>query len=100
MKLLNSDLSTMSYKSIKEEFENLDLDFTNDDILSLGEKFLNDSRKNVNSLGNKIFKEKKKLEDEKIRVKKMYDFDRGFAKGRLLAGVDEVGRGPDRKSVV
>ena len=24
----------------------------------------------------------------------MYDFDRGFAKGRLLAGVDEVGRGP------
>ena len=94
MKLLNSDLSTMSYKSIKEEFENLDLDFTNDDILSLGEKFLNDSRKNVNSLGNKIFKEKKKLEDEKIRVKKMYDFDRGFAKGRLLAGVDEVGRGP------
>lgn len=94
MKLLNSDLSTMRYKSIKEEFENLDLDFTNDDILSLGEKFLNDSRKNVNSLGNKIFKEKKKLEDEKIRVKKMYDFDRGFAKGRLLAGVDEVGRGP------
>lgn len=94
MKLLNIDLSTMSYKSIKEEFDKLKLDFKNQDILSLGEKFLNDSRKNVNSLGNKIFKEKKKLEDEKIRVKKMYDFDRGFAKGRLLAGVDEVGRGP------
>ena len=24
----------------------------------------------------------------------MYDFDRGFSKGKLLAGVDEVGRGP------
>lgn len=94
MKLLNSDLSTMSYKSIKEEFDSVNIDFKSESALSLSKILLNDKRKNVNTLGNKILKEKKKLEDEEIRVKKMYDFDRGFAKGRLLAGVDEVGRGP------
>ncbi|MGG7077462.1 ribonuclease HII [Clostridium sardiniense] len=94
MKLLNSDLSTMSYKNIKEEFDSLNLDFKSDYAVALSEILLNDKRKNVNSLGSKILKEKQKLKDEEVRVKKMYDFDRGFAKGRLLAGVDEVGRGP------
>ena len=94
MNLLKDNLSEFSYKDIKSEFDNLELNFKTDDINILSKILLNDKRKNVQSLGNKILKEKKKLEDEFIRVKKMYDFDRGFAKGKVLAGVDEVGRGP------
>ncbi|MEG1481028.1 ribonuclease HII [Clostridium sp.] len=94
MKLIDMDLSNMSYKAIKEEFDMIKLDVNDDNILNLSEILLNDKRKNVQSLGSRIIKEKKKLEDEIIRVKTMYDFDRSFSNGRLLAGVDEVGRGP------
>lgn len=94
MELLHMDLSNMSYKLIKEEFDKINIDLNNKDILALSELLLSDKRKNVQSLGNKILKEKKKLEDEIKRVRKMYDFDREFARGSLLAGVDEVGRGP------
>lgn len=94
MELLNMNLENMSYKSIKEEFDKIEFDFNDEKTLLLSNMLLSDKRKNVQGLGNKILKEKKKLEDEVERVKKMYDFDRGFSKGRLLAGVDEVGRGP------
>lgn len=94
MELLHMDLSNMSYKLIKEEFDKINIDLNNKDILALSDLLLGDKRKNVQSLGNKILKEKKKLEDEIKRVRKMYDFDREFARGSLLAGVDEVGRGP------
>ncbi|WP_024614636.1 ribonuclease HII [Clostridium sp. Ade.TY] len=94
MDLLKDNLSEFSYKDIKSEFDKIELDFKKDYIDFLSNILLNDKRKNVQSLGNKILKEKKKFEDELIRVKKMYDFDRGFAKGKILAGVDEVGRGP------
>lgn len=94
MELLHMDLSNMSYKLIKEEFDKINIDLNNKDILALSELLLADKRKNVQSLGNKILKEKKKLEDEIKRVRKMYEFDREFARGSLLAGVDEVGRGP------
>lgn len=94
MELLNMNLENMSYKSIKEEFDKIEFDFNDEKMMMLSNILLSDKRKNVQSLGNKILKEKKKIENELERVKKMYDFDRGFSKGNLLAGVDEVGRGP------
>lgn len=94
MELLNMNLENMSYKSIKEEFDKIEFDFNDEKMMMLSNILLSDKRKNVQSLGNKILKEKKKIENELERVKKMYDFDRGFSKGKLLAGVDEVGRGP------
>ncbi len=93
MKNLLENLDKKSYKIIKEEFDNLNLT-SKEDKEYLMEELLKDKRKNVIALGNKIKKELDALEKEKIRVKGMYDFDRGFAKGNLLAGVDEVGRGP------
>ncbi|KZL94468.1 ribonuclease HII [Clostridium magnum DSM 2767] len=58
-------------------------------------KFLeNDSRKNVQALADSLNKFFVKKENEIIRVKDMYSFDRSFGNYIYLAGVDEVGRGP------
>lgn len=62
-----------------------------DEIISL---FNNDKRIAINKMAIKIKKEIDKLDAEKARVKKMYDFDLDNLKGDYIAGVDEVGRGP------
>ncbi|HSP47269.1 MAG TPA: ribonuclease HII [Clostridiaceae bacterium] len=51
-----------------------------------------DKRASVRSLADYIEKEDQKLKNEIERVKGFYDFDKSY--GRMVAGVDEVGRGP------
>lgn len=96
MKLLNSDIGEFKFKDIKEEVSNIDVNssYKNPEFDSLVNVLLNDSRKNVNALGNKLFKEKNKILDEIKRVRTMYDFDKSFGDFNIVAGVDEVGRGP------
>lgn len=53
-----------------------------------------DSRKNVQSLADKLASSIEKKNKEILRVRAMYDFDRSYSCGRYLAGADEVGRGP------
>lgn len=54
---------------------------------------LDDERKNVRSLGDVVKKSIEQYEKEVIRVKGLYDFDKSFGY-KVVAGVDEVGRGP------
>ena len=54
----------------------------------------NDKRKNVQRLSLRLEKALKDKTNEINRVKLLYNFDKAFSKGRALAGVDEVGRGP------
>ena len=54
---------------------------------------LDDERKNVRSLGDVVKKTIEQYEKEVIRVKGLYDFDKSFGY-EVVAGVDEVGRGP------
>jgi len=51
-----------------------------------------DSRSSVRELCSFIMREEEKMKAETARVRGMYAFDAGF--GNLVAGVDEVGRGP------
>lgn len=51
-----------------------------------------DHRKGINELGNYFNALEAEYLNEIARVRTMYDFDRSF--GQLVAGVDEVGRGP------
>lgn len=53
---------------------------------------LKDKRKSVLSLAEKLRKQRVKFDGEIQRVKKLYDFDASY--GKLVCGVDEVGRGP------
>ncbi|MBX7281493.1 ribonuclease HII [Clostridium chauvoei] len=91
-----SDISKLSYKVIKEQVDKLNIKelIKKEEINKIIEGLSSDTRKNVQSLGTKIKKEKKKYQDEVIRVKNMYSFDRSFGEYKYVAGVDEVGRGP------
>jgi len=52
-----------------------------------------DHRKNVRALGETVKKHVEHHKSEYIRVKKLYDFDKSYGYD-IVAGVDEVGRGP------
>ena len=52
-----------------------------------------DHRKNVRALGETVKKHVEHHKNEYDRVKRLYDFDRSYGYN-LVAGVDEVGRGP------
>jgi len=52
----------------------------------------NDSRSSVRDLCSFISREENRISAEIARVRALYDFDARF--GNLVAGVDEVGRGP------
>ena len=90
------DITSLKYKEIKDLVDKIDFSkkIHNEKVINLAEELLKDSRKNVNSLGNKIINSREKILKEIKRVKKMYEFDKAFKGYNLVAGVDEVGRGP------
>ena len=90
------DITSLKYKEIKDLVDKIDFskEIHNEKVINLAEELLKDSRKNVNSLGNKIINSREKILKEIKRVKKMYEFDKAFKGYNLVAGVDEVGRGP------
>lgn len=96
MELLELDISSLSYKDIKLYIDKINIfeEKNNEDIYKLINKLNEDKRKNVKSLAEKIKKELNKIEEEIKRIKKMYNFDKGFGSYKYVAGVDEVGRGP------
>lgn len=53
-----------------------------------------DKRKNVKSLGESLLKFLNKYNREINRVTNMYNLDKSFYPYEIIAGVDEVGRGP------
>ncbi len=60
---------------------------------TLAEEFRSDSRQGVQKLLASKEREFQKIEKERMRIQKMMDYDASFA-CKMLAGVDEVGRGP------
>lgn len=79
----------MSFKDIKEYISLKD----EGDQIKLADFLINDNRKNVSSLGKQILKNEEKKQKEIKRVQGMYNFDKNFG-NIIIAGVDEVGRGP------
>ena len=96
MELLQLDIASLSYKDVKLYIDNIDIfeERKNENIFKLIDKLSSDKRKNVKALAEKIKKEISKIEEEVKRIKKMYNFDKGFGNYKYVAGVDEVGRGP------
>ncbi|MEG1286573.1 MAG: ribonuclease HII [Clostridium sp.] len=96
MEILDVDIKELSFKVIKEEVDKIDIKASlyNEDLTKVMNMLLDDKRKTVQSLGNKIQKDKDKIKAEINRVKAMYDFDKSFGSYEYIAGVDEVGRGP------
>lgn len=93
----NIDFSNMSYKEICEYvlgIENTVNPMEDSDKLIILSLLLQDNRKTVQKLGNKMSRIIELKEKEIQRVKRMYEFDRSFGNYKYVAGVDEVGRGP------
>lgn len=80
----------MSFKEIKNTLDDMEEE---ERRLSAAHSILDDSRKNVQSLGKKIINSYNKKQKEIARVRKLYEFDKRFG-NIMIAGVDEVGRGP------
>lgn len=94
--MLIENLASLSYKEVKKIVDeiNVEEDYKKEGFEELIRELSEDKRKNVMSLGERLNKNKVKLEKEVSRVKKMYNFDKSFGEYRYIAGVDEVGRGP------
>jgi ribonuclease HII len=92
-----SDLTNQSFAQIKQNIDSVIENISEnniDKLVKLSVKLKEDKRKNVLKLGEKIDTIVRKHNDEIIRVKSLYDFDKNFGNYKYVAGVDEVGRGP------
>lgn len=96
MNLMINDISKLSFKEIKEIilYKDIIKDYNTKEFMDIVRVLSEDHRKNVRSISEKLIKEKSKIEAEIDRVKKMYKFDKSFGEFNVIAGVDEVGRGP------
>lgn len=92
---LEENLSNYSYKIINEKVKDIEVSKETKNILEKIIEILKlDKRKNVYSLGERLEKKLDKYIAEIERVKAMYEFDKALGEGKIVAGVDEVGRGP------
>lgn len=88
------NINGMKASDIKEIVSKVDLKHCDDDkIKNLISSLKDAERKNVNSIGAKLEKDYNKFLNEVARVKALYQFDKQFGEN-IVAGVDEVGRGP------
>lgn len=88
------NFSNYTYKEISQYIKSLDISKDYVELIMIAKNIKNDKRKSVKSLGEKIIKSIEKYNEEIIRVKDMYDFDKSYGDYKYIAGVDEVGRGP------
>lgn len=90
------NINKMSYTHIHYIISELLIDILkNRSKLEFSISLLNkDKRKIVQNLSIKIINKIEKYDNEIMRVKALYEFDRSFGSFNFVAGVDEVGRGP------
>lgn len=92
-----NNLENIRYNEIKEFTDKIKKEFTSSkkyEIINAIEKLNKDSRKNVIKLGDSLKKFLNRYEEELNRINDMYYFDKKYNDSYLIAGVDEVGRGP------
>ncbi len=75
---------------IKAEFANAGMD----EYESLFAKYSDDTRAGVVNLIKKYQKEIDKLEAEKARIDKLWEYERKYPECQYICGIDEAGRGP------
>ncbi|MGL4655041.1 MAG: ribonuclease HII [Sarcina sp.] len=92
---LVDNLKSYSYKVLNEAVKEIIISKENiEEVLEIASTLKLDTRKNVNALGTRLEKNVNAYLAEIERVKTMYQFDKALGEGGIVAGVDEVGRGP------
>lgn len=91
------EIKTMRFNDIKSAVRGFmslkDVSSNEDDYEFIYQILSKDHRKNVRTLGETVKKHVEHHKNEYNRVKRLYDFDRSYGYD-IIAGVDEVGRGP------
>lgn len=87
------EFSKLKVREVKDMIEE-EIQNQSEDLETLIAPLKSDSRKAVQNLGHKVEKYIINLNSEIARVKDMYKFDRAYGEKLVIAGVDEVGRGP------
>ncbi|MEG0772297.1 ribonuclease HII [Clostridium sp.] len=91
------NIEKIKYNHIKtfvKEFMSVNsLKYQEKEYLDIVDTLNYDKRKNVNALGNMMKKHIESYKKEVSRVQELYDFDKSYGVN-IVAGVDEVGRGP------
>lgn len=92
---LKENLNNYNFKQVNERIKDIVIDkdtYNNfDEIIEI---LKSDKRKNVLALATRLEKKILNFKTELKRVETMYEFDKGFGVNKIIAGVDEVGRGP------
>jgi hypothetical protein len=83
----------LSFKQVKELVDTISLSEKNR-VFEVSGLLKSDLRKNVQMLGRKLEKNFTSYTEELSRVEQLYNFDKSFENYNLIAGIDEVGRGP------
>ncbi|MGL5067105.1 MAG: ribonuclease HII [Sarcina sp.] len=95
MNSLSENIKNYSYKILNDSIKLLEISNENiESFLEIAHILKSDTRKNVMALGSRLEKNINAYLAEIERVKAMYEFDRALCDNGVLAGVDEVGRGP------
>ena len=79
-----------SIAEIKKVFASTDLS----DYDRLFEEYAGDDREGVKKILESAHRKKKAYDDEKIRMYKMFEYERKYSDKGYVCGIDEVGRGP------
>ena len=79
-----------SIAEIKKVFASTDLS----DYDRLFEEYAGDDREGVKKILESAHRKKKAYDDEKIRMYKMFEYERKYSDNEFISGIDEVGRGP------
>lgn len=79
-----------SIAEIKKVFASTDLS----DYDRLFEEYAGDDREGVKKILESAHRKKKAYDDEKIRMYKMFEYERKHSDNEFICGIDEVGRGP------
>lgn len=90
--------SSIKFAELKDMVSDIEINNdTLEEVHTIISILIGDKRKNVTSLANKLMKNCEKFINEYDRVMNLYLFDKDMVNkhnGKVLAGVDEVGRGP------
>jgi ribonuclease HII len=91
------NLESLKVNEIKELLEVIKADYCGDfkeELLQLAASMEADGRSAVTAAAAGLSRQLVRFEDEVCRVSKLYAFDGSFGESGLVAGADEVGRGP------
>ncbi len=84
-------ISSLTVKQVKNKVAQLSLDEAQQMIMILEA----DDRKSINRIANKIKKEVAAVKKEENRIKKLWAYEKEITENcSIVAGIDEVGRGP------